>query len=138
MRLRRRSVGATIARRCSTGSVRILRNLRTIHGHPNVCVNSANPHKLRRLICRVISGSVSRTLTNIYARVRYRVLPSGIVTIHSGNHNVPANVGRGANLPTMAIILAILRTNNGFNNDNCGISNNLRNMNSSIIGTLSR
>lgn len=131
-------VSAIIARRCNTRRVRMLGNLRTMEGEPNVCVNSAKPENLRRLMCRVISGSVSRTLTNCYARVRIRVLPKGIVAIESGKQKVPISVGRRRNLPTMAIILAILRTNNGFNNDNCGISNNLRNINSSMIGTLSR
>lgn len=127
-----------IRRRCNTSRVRILRKLRTMEGHPNVCVNSAKPEKLRRLICRVMSGSVSRTLTNCYAGVSIIVRGNSVVEMASGNHNVPINIGDGAKLPTMAIMFAILRTNKGFNKNNCGISNNLRNMNTSIMGTLSR
>lgn len=109
-----------------------------MHGEPKVCVKDASDHKLRRLMCRVISGTISRTLTNFYARVRMSVGPSGSVAIASGNHNVPINVGRGTNVPTIRIMFAVLRTNNGFNNKKCGISNNLRNINTSIMGTLSR
>ncbi len=122
---------------CSRGSVRMLRKLRTMEGHPNVCVNSANRHNLRRLICRVISGTVSRTLTNCYSGVAISVLGSGVVEIASGKHNVPINVGPRGNVPAIAIMFAVLRTNNGFNNGKCGISNNLRNINTDIIGTLS-
>lgn len=122
---------------CSTDGVRMLRNLRTMHGHPTVCVKSVDRGKLRRLICRIISGSVSRTLTNCYSRVRIAVGRSGSVAMRSGNHNVPMSFRRGRGGSTLRIMVAILRTKNGFSGNSCGISNNLRNMNISYIGTLS-
>lgn len=124
-------------RRCKTSRVRVLRKLRTIEGEPKVCVKDASTHKLRRLICRVISGTMSRTLTNCYGGVRIAVRGSGSVAIRSSKHKVPIKVGRGTNISTLRIIFAILRTNKGFNNKKCGMSKKLRKMNTSIIGTLS-
>lgn len=122
---------------CSTSDVRILRNLRTMHGHPTVCVNSVDMGKLRRLMCRVISGSVSRTLTNCYSRVRIAVGRSGSVAMRSGKHNVPMSFRRGRRGSTLRMTVAMLRTKKGFSGNSCGISNNLRNMNVSYMGTLS-
>lgn len=122
---------------CSTDGVRILRNLRTIHGHPTVCVKSVSRGNLRRLMGRAISGSVSRTVTNCYASVRIAVGRSGSVAMRSGNHNVPISVRRGLRGSTLRIIVAILRTNNGFSGNSCGISKNLRNINMDYMGTLS-
>lgn len=115
----------------------MLRNLRTIEGHPTVCVNSVDDGKLRRLICRIISGSVSRTLTNCYSRVRIAVGRSGSVAMRSGKHNVPMSCRRGRGGSTLRIMVAMLRTKNGFSGNSCGMSKNLRNMNMSYMGTLS-
>lgn len=115
----------------------MLRNLRTIEGEPNVCVNDASSEKLRRLICRVISGTISRTLTNCYGGVRMAVRRSGSVAMRSSKQKVPIKAGRGTGGSTLRIIFAILRTNKGFNNKNCGMSKNLRKINTSMMGTLS-
>lgn len=118
--------------------MRILRKLRTIEGEPNVCVNSANPENLRRLICRMMSGDVSRTLRNCYSRVCITVGGSKDVAMGSGNENVPMRVRPGAKGSALRAILAMLRTKNGFNKKKCGMSNNLRKIKISMIGTLSR
>lgn len=128
-----------VSRGCSSSDVGMLGNLSTMHGHPNVCVNSASSNaNLRRVIFRIISGSVSRTLTNRYGSVVMAVRRSGSISIDSSNHNVPARVRRRRNMSTTRIVVAMLRTNNGFSSGSCGMSNNLRNINISIMGTLSR
>lgn len=130
---------ALVSGSCSSSDVGILGKLSTIHGHPNVCVNSASSNaNLRRVMFRIMSGTVSRTLTNRYGRVVIAVRTSGSISMRSSKHNVPANVRPRRNMSTTRIVVAILRTNNGFSSGSCGISNNLRNINISMMGTLSR
>lgn len=112
----------------------MLAKLRPIHHHPKVCASAAHPGRLKR---RIVSGDISRTLTNRTGHISMVLRTSRSLRIVSSKHKVPISVRPRRNMPTIRLVLYHLRTNNGFSGGGCRFSNNLRNIKVSIIGTLS-